>query len=68
MDEIVNKVVEKTGLSEEMAGKVVTVVLDFLIERLPAPLANQINSLLDPGKNGERDKLTKDLLGLFRRK
>lgn len=42
MQEIVQQVAQRTGISEEMARKAVDVVMDELQKRLPAPLASQL--------------------------
>ncbi|MDY6878167.1 MAG: hypothetical protein SWK90_18445 [Chloroflexota bacterium] len=46
MDELVKLVSQKTGLSEEMAKTAVKTVIGFLKEKLPAPIAGQIDSVL----------------------
>jgi nucleoid DNA-binding protein len=46
MDELVKLVVKKTGISEEQARKAIDTVLQFIKQRLPAPLASQIDGLL----------------------
>lgn len=46
MDELVKLVVQKTGISEDQARQAVTVVINFLKERLPAPIASQVDGLL----------------------
>jgi uncharacterized protein (DUF2267 family) len=46
MDELVKLVAAKTGLSEEMATTAVQTVLDFLKQRLPAPIAGRLEDLL----------------------
>lgn len=49
MNEIVQQVARQTGLSEEMAAQVVTTVVETLKERLPAPIASQIDAALQGG-------------------
>ena len=49
MDELVKLVVEKTGISESQAQKAITTVLNFLKQKLPAPIASQIDGLLKSG-------------------
>ena len=49
MDELVNMVAKKTGLSPEMAKTAVTVVLDFVKKKLPAPIASQIDTVFGAG-------------------
>ncbi len=47
MDELVKQVVQKTGISEEQARQAVNVVLEFLKQRLPAPIASQLDGVLN---------------------
>ncbi len=46
MDELVNLVSQKTGISQDQARTAVTTVLNFLKERLPAPIAAQIDNVI----------------------
>lgn len=66
MDELVKMVVEKTGLPEAQARQAAEAVLEFLKDKLPAPLASQLDNLLE--NPGAADQAT-DLLGnLFGKK
>jgi uncharacterized protein (DUF2267 family) len=65
MDEIVKMVSEKTGLSEEMSKQAVEMVLDYLKDKLPAPIAGQIDNFLDGDGGGLADMAQKGLGGLF---
>ncbi len=47
MDELIKPVQQKTGISQEQAQTAVTTVLDFLKQRLPAPIAAQIDGVLN---------------------
>lgn len=49
MDELVKLVSKKTGVPEETARTAVETVLGFLKERLPDPIAGQIDSLVSGG-------------------
>ena len=49
MKELINVIVQKTGISEENAQKAVQVMLGFLKAKLPAPLALQLDSFLRAG-------------------
>ena len=49
MDELIKRVSEKTGISEDQARSAVTTVLGFLKEKLPAPLAGQIDNAIGGG-------------------
>jgi hypothetical protein len=51
MNELVKLVSQKTGLSEEMSRKAVTTVIAYLKDRLPAPIAGQIDNVLKGGSS-----------------
>ena len=46
MDELIKQVSEKTGLSEEKAKTAVDTVVNFLKDKLPAPIAGQVDNAL----------------------
>ena len=46
MKELINVIVQKTGISQENAEKAVQVTLGFLKTKLPTPLAAQLDSFL----------------------
>jgi uncharacterized protein (DUF2267 family) len=52
MDELVNLVASKAGISQEQARQAVTVVVGFLKDRLPAPIAGQIDAVIKGGAGG----------------
>ena len=65
MDELVKQVVERTGISEAQAQTAVTTVLGFLKNRLPEPIAGQLDGFLG-GASGAAGGLAGqagDLLG-----
>jgi hypothetical protein len=47
MQEIIELVAKKTGLPKEQAKMAVEVVVDFLKKKLPAPVAAQVDSVLN---------------------
>jgi hypothetical protein len=49
MNEIIQRIVDKTGLPEDKANAAVDVVMNFLKEKLPPPLASQLDNLLAGG-------------------
>lgn len=65
MEEIIKLVMQKTGINEEQARGAVTAVIDFLKQKLPAPIAGQIDGVLSG--SGVGDAL-KGLGGLFGKK
>ena len=46
MKELINIIVQKTGISQENAQQAVQVTLGFLKTKLPAPVAAQLDSFL----------------------
>ena len=53
MDELIKLVSKKTGISEQQARTAVETVLNFIKQKLPAPIAGQIDGLLKGGAGGE---------------
>lgn len=49
MDELVKLVVQKTGISEAQAKAAIETVVNFLKQKLPAPLASQVDTVLSGG-------------------
>lgn len=46
MDELIQQVSERTGISEDKAREAVKTVMGFLKDRLPSPIAGQVESLI----------------------
>ncbi len=70
MDELINVVVQRTGLSQEQAAQAVTAVIGFLKAKLPGPIAAHLDSVLAGGGSGalsgfeaEAEELLKSKLG-----
>jgi hypothetical protein len=70
MDELVNAVAQRTGISQEDARKAVLAVIDVLKSKLPAPIAGHLDSFLGGGSGGginaletEAEDLIKGKLG-----
>ena len=62
MDELIKLVVDKTGISEELAQEVVGIVIEYLKDKLPAPISGQVEKILE----GEgADGLVQGLGGLL---
>lgn len=49
MEELVKQVAAKTGISEDQARTAVTTVLGFLKDKLPAPIAGQLDGVISGG-------------------
>ncbi len=62
MDELIKQITQKTGISEDQARQAVSQVVAFLKQRLPAPVAAQVDTIL--GGGGMPD-LSKGVGGLF---
>ena len=62
MDELVELVVKKTGIPKEQAQTVVKMVVDFIKQKLPAPIAAQVDHVVE---GGGADNLMKGLGNLL---
>lgn len=62
MEELIQKVSERTGLSADKARTAIDTVVGFLKEKLPAPIAGQVDNALTHGGATAVDKAG-DLLG-----
>ncbi len=49
MDELVNQISSRTGISEDQARQAVEMVIGFIKTKLPEPLASQVDSLVAGG-------------------
>jgi hypothetical protein len=56
MEELIKRITEKTGISEDQARSAVNTVSGFLKEKLPSPIAGQVDNVLS-GAGGVTDKL-----------
>jgi len=64
MEELVKLVSQKAGIPEETAKTAVETVLGFIKERLPGPIAQQVETALkDPGTLQQASGLIGGLLG-----
>lgn len=52
IDQLAQRISEKTGISEEQARTAAETAINFIKEKLPAPLAGQIDNYLG-GSGGE---------------
>jgi hypothetical protein len=70
MDELINQITSRTGISQEQAQQAVEMVMGFAKSKLPEPLASQIDGLMGGG-GGSGDMLSQaqeqlgNLGGLF---
>lgn len=71
MDELIKLVQAKVGISEDQARMAVTTVVGFVKEKLPEPIASQVDGLLAgnaAGPMGQADGLMGSMGGLFGKK
>jgi len=52
MDELIKQIQQRTGIDEAQARGAADTVLGFLKERLPAPIAGQIDGIVGGGGAG----------------
>ena len=60
MDELVNLVVQKTGISQDDARKAVEVIVSELKSRLPVPIASHVDAFLAGGMSGGMNTLASE--------
>lgn len=65
IDELIGKVSEKTGLGEEQSRQAAEAVVDFLKERLPEPIAGQLDGVISGEGGGIADSVSGLAGGLF---
>ncbi len=66
LNEIINKVAEKVGISVEKATSAVNIVVDVLKEKLPGPISSHLDSILSgKGVTDMMDKGKDAASGLF---
>lgn len=46
MQELINQITSRTGISEEQAQQAVSLVFSFVKDKLPEPLASQMEGML----------------------
>ena len=68
MDELINVVAQKTGLSQDDARKAVEVVVAELKSRLPGPIASHVDSFLAGGMSGGAGSLMDEAGGILKGK
>jgi hypothetical protein len=49
MDELVNQIASRTGLSQEQAQQAADAAIEFIKSKLPEPFASQVDGLLSGG-------------------
>jgi hypothetical protein len=65
MDELIKLVAQKTGISPDQARAAVETVVGFLKQKLPAPIAGQLDGVLSGGAAASADDALKGLGGLL---
>ncbi|HET9978986.1 MAG TPA: hypothetical protein VFQ32_00970 [Ktedonobacterales bacterium] len=67
MDELVNQVCQKTGISQDQAQQAVQTVIGYLKDRLPGPIGSQLDNVLggQGGPGGIAGQAGQALGGMF---
>lgn len=63
MEELVSQISSRTGISEDQARMAVEMVMSFAKERLPEPLASQVDNLLAMGSTADVVNQVQEQLG-----
>lgn len=67
MDEMADVIAQKTGLSHDQAKAAAQAALDYLMTKLPAPIAQQVKGALDGSGPAGLGDVAKGLGGVLRR-
>jgi hypothetical protein len=69
MDQLIDLVVQRTGIPRNQAQQAVQVVVGYFKDRLPGPVASQVDTVLRGGTGGGvTDQAQQDLGGMFGQK
>ena len=63
MEELIRRVSERAGISEEQARSAVETVAEFLKERVPAPYSSYIDSFMSGGGGGGLGNIAGSIFG-----
>jgi len=53
MDQLVSTIIEKTGLPADKVQEVVGMVVDFIADKLPGPIGDQVRGFVDGDGGGD---------------
>jgi hypothetical protein len=66
MNELINQITQRTGISENQAQQAVQIVTNFLKQRLPGPAASQLDNFISQGgQSGSGRGMGQGLGGMF---
>jgi uncharacterized protein (DUF2267 family) len=68
MQEVIQQVMQRAGISEDAARDAVEAVLDFAKQRLPAPIATEIERCLSDDTTSAASAITGAVGGMFGKK
>ncbi len=68
MDELIKLVTQKAGISEKQAKQAVETVMGFLKDKLPGPIASQVQGVLGGGGTPDLGGMGKKVGGLLGKK
>jgi hypothetical protein len=66
MEELIRILSSKVGLTEEQSRSAVEIVVTYLKQQLPAPIAGQLDSVL--GRSGPADDISRGLGDFLKKK
>ena len=65
MNELIQNIVQRTGIPEDKARTAVEMVVSHLKGKLPAPISSQLDSYLSGGAEGAKSSVTGMVSGLM---
>jgi hypothetical protein len=63
MDELINQITSRTGISQEQARQAVDIAVSFIKTKLPEPLASQVDNFLTGGDPADMLDQVQEQLG-----
>jgi hypothetical protein len=64
MNELINQLTQRTGISQQQAQQCVQIVANFLKQRLPGPAATQLDNFIS-GQGGSMGQAGQNVGGMF---
>jgi hypothetical protein len=63
MDELINLISSRVGISADQSRQAVNIVLGFIKDKLPAPIASQVEGMLSGQGTGDKANQAASALG-----
>ena len=68
MNELIQQIVQRTGIPQDKAQTAIEMVISHLKGRLPAPIASQLDNYVSGAEGGTKSSVTGVMSGLMGKK